>query len=261
MGLIDLHCHILPGVDDGSKDMGMSLDLARVAVEQGISHILVTPHHMDGEYTNHKVDVIQKTNEFQEKLDEENIPLTVFPGQEVHLTGDLLAAIDDDDILFMDEGGKYLLLELPHNGIPEYTEKILFELLSRGIVPVIAHPERNQGFQQNPDKLYDFVEMGCLTQVTSSSYLNVFGEKVTNLTEKIIEANLGFVFSSDAHNFRGRRFLMKEAFEKLEQTDGERRAELLNFNAKAIINGDEISDEGIVRISELKKKKKRFWLF
>ncbi|KRN94735.1 tyrosine-protein phosphatase [Pediococcus stilesii] len=262
MDLIDLHCHILPGVDDGAKDLPMALDMAREAVKQGITHILLTPHHMDGMYTNHKKDVIQKTTNFQNELNAAGIPLTVFPGQEVHLTGELLQAIDDDDILFMDEGGKYLLLELPHSGIPEYTETVVFELIARGITPVLAHPERNHGFQKEPDRLYDFVEMGCLTQLTSSSYLGVFGDHVERLTQKFIDANLGFIFASDAHNFEGRRFLMADAFRKLTKETTERRAELLNYNARSIVNGDSIDTTDIMHVSSLKKrKKKRFWLF
>ncbi|HJF87493.1 MAG TPA: tyrosine protein phosphatase [Companilactobacillus farciminis] len=261
MKLIDLHCHILPGVDDGSKDMQMSLDLAKAAVDQGITNSLVTPHHMDGEYTNHKQDVIRKTNEFQKALDNAGIPLSVFASQEVHLTGELMDAIAKDDILFMDETNRYILLEMPHDGIPEYTADMIFDLTTRGITPVIAHPERNHGIQEDPDKLYDFVKMGCLTQLTSSSYLGVFGKKVQTLTEEIIKANLGFIFSSDAHNFKGRRYLMKEAFDKLEKEEGLRKAQLFNLNARNIINGDDIGDTDFVKISTLSKKKKKFWLF
>ncbi|TGD22744.1 tyrosine protein phosphatase [Companilactobacillus suantsaicola] len=260
MKLIDLHCHILPGVDDGSKDMQMSLDLARAAVDQGITNSLVTPHHMDGEYTNHKKDVIRKTDEFQQALDSEGIPLTVFASQEVHLTGELMDAIAQDDVLFMDESNRYLLLELPHSGIPEYTADMIFDLTTRGITPVIAHPERNHGFQEDPDKIYDFVKMGCLTQLTSSSYLGIFGKHVQKLTENIIKANLGFVFSSDTHNFKGRRYLMREAFDKLEKEEGPERADLYKMNAKNIINGDDIEELNIKRINSLIKQR-RFWFF
>ena len=258
MRLIDLHCHILPGVDDGSKDLQMSLEMAKVAVNQGISHILVTPHHMDRQYLNHKEDVIKKTNTFQSALDSQKIPLTVFPGQEVHLTGQLTEAIAKNDILFMDETNRYLLLELPHDGIPEYTPDMIFDLTTKGITPVIAHPERNMGIQKEPDKLYELVQMGCLTQLTSSSYLGIFGKNVQKLTEKIIKANLGFVFASDAHNFKGRRFLMKEAFEKLKREEGTEKAQRFNLNAKNIINGDDVGDMDYIKISKLRKK---FWLF
>ncbi|WP_353989228.1 CpsB/CapC family capsule biosynthesis tyrosine phosphatase [Pediococcus argentinicus] len=261
MGLIDLHCHILPGVDDGSKDMEMSLRLARVAVEQGISHIVVTPHHMDGTYTNHKKDVIKKTQDFQNELDKHQIPLTVFPGQEVHLTGELMQAIDDDDILFLDADNRYLLLELPHSGIPEYTENMIFDLLSRGITPVIAHPERNHGFQKDPDKLYDFIEQGCLSQLTSSSLLGVFGEKVEKLTQKIATADLGFIIASDAHNFEGRRFLMKEAFGRIDKDFGMDAVQRFENNAKSIVNGEDVNTDSIKKVSDVKTKKKRRFLF
>lgn len=260
MKLVDLHCHILPGVDDGSKDLQMSLDLAKVAVDQGITHSLLTPHHMDGQYTNHKQAVISETADFQKALDAKKIPLTVFPSQEVHLTGELMKAIAADDVLFMDETNKYLLLELPHDGIPEYAEDMIFDLITRGMIPVIAHPERNQGIQITPERLYEFVKMGCLTQLTASSYVGVFGKKVQELTEKIIKANLGFTFASDAHNFKGRRFLMKEAFEKLEAEEGKNKAELFNTNAKNIMNGDSVAEMDYQEISS-SSKKKRFWLF
>lgn len=258
MNLIDLHCHMLPGVDDGAKDLPFALDMARAAVDENISNILLTPHHMDGDYNNHRLDVINRVANFQQSIRNAGIPLTVFPGQEVHLTGDLINAIDNNDILFMDESGQYILLELPHSGVPEYTEDVIFELKARGITPVIAHPERNHGFQKHPDRIYDFVEMGCLTQLTSSSYLGIFGKNVEKLTSQIIDANLGFVFSSDAHNFKGRRFVMKEAFEKLVKHKGIEAAERFNANAKAIINGDYVPRDGARKISTLKKK---FWLF
>ncbi|WP_367369464.1 tyrosine-protein phosphatase [Pediococcus ethanolidurans] len=257
MKMIDLHCHILPGVDDGYPDIETSLKLAEVAVEQGITHMLLTPHHMDGDYLNHKADVIEKTTAFQEALDRNQIRLTVFPGQEVHITGELIQATDRDDILFADESNRYLILELPHNEVPEYTEKMLFALQTRGITPILVHPERNQGFMQDPDKLYEFVSQGCLTQLTASSYVGVFGEHVQKLTEQIIDAGLGFVFASDAHNLKGRNFKMTQAFEKLEKNKGKRFVEIYQENAKRIINGDDVILGDIHHIRSTKKRK--FW--
>jgi len=103
---------------------------------------------------------IKKTSDFQNALNKANIPLTVFAGQEVHLTGELMDAIAADDVLFMDATNRYLLLELPHDGIPAYTEDMIFDLTTRGITPVIAHPERNLGIQEDPDKLFNFIKMG-----------------------------------------------------------------------------------------------------
>ena len=102
MGLIDLHCHLLPGIDDGSPDMATSLKLADDAVNDGVSHAVVTPHHLNGRYVNHKADVIKATDEFQKALKEANIPLTVFAGQEVRVSGRVIPAYDEDDLLFCD---------------------------------------------------------------------------------------------------------------------------------------------------------------
>ncbi|MDA5387546.1 tyrosine-protein phosphatase [Loigolactobacillus backii] len=256
--MIDLHCHILPGVDDGSKTMAQSLAMAQVAVENGITHILVTPHHMDSDYTNHKQKVIKHTVQFQQAIDQAKIPLKVFPGQEVHLTGDLLAALDQDDILFADTGNRYLMLEFPHQEVPAYAQRMIFDLQARNIIPVIVHPERNQGIQADPTILYDLVASGCLTQLTASSYLGVFGDEIMKFMQQIIDAGLGFVFASDAHNLKGRNFRMKRAFDKLRKENGQELVDTFQNNAKAIINGDLIVPTGFTQVA---KKKKRFWLF
>lgn len=260
MNLIDLHCHILPEVDDGASSLKDALQLGQAAVDQDITHILLTPHHLDKSYVNHKQDIVNKTQKFQESLHEKGIPLTVFPGQEVHLNGDLLQKIDVDDVIFMDESQRYLLLELPHNDFPEYTAKVIFDLQSRGIMPVIAHPERNRAFQKDPTKLYKLVEQGCLTQLTAGSYLGVFGKEVEKFTEKIIAANLGTIFASDAHNFKGRKFAMKEAFEKLSDKNSD-TAQRFNRNAKNILNGDEVEFVEYHPSHEFKTNKKKFWIF
>lgn len=256
--MIDVHCHILPGVDDGSPDMETSLKLAQEAVKQGVTAALLTPHHMDGQYTNHLVDVEKETAEFQKKIDNHGIDFKVFPGQEVHITGDLLKAIDNGDVLFADPYQRYLMLELPHTEVPEYTENMLFELNARGITPVIVHPERNHGFQNDHDLLYKFVAQGAATQLTASSYVGVFGSEVEKFTEEIIKANLGTTFGSDTHNFKGRRYRMKDAYSKLKDQFGVKMATRYEYNAKAILNGDDI-DQG--DIMPIKKKKKFLGLF
>ncbi|WP_290033370.1 tyrosine-protein phosphatase [Ligilactobacillus cholophilus] len=255
MTLVDLHAHLLPGVDDGSSDIRTSLELARKSVADGVTHMLLTPHHMDGKYVNHKQDVIRKTQLFQDALDKAGIPLRVFPGQEVHLTDKLLDAIDNDDILFADSNNRYLMLELPHTHVPEYfLNNVLPELQLRGITPVIVHPERNQGIQRDHQLLYDLVKAGCLTQLTASSYLGVFGERVENLTQKIIDANLGTTFSSDAHALKGRESQMSNAYEKLSNQDKTQATEYWQ-DAKAILNGDNSSIKEIKKISN----RKSFW--
>lgn len=256
MVMVDLHCHLLPGVDDGSKSMSISLRLAREATENGVTHALLTPHHMNGRYVNHKQDVIRETAEFQKQLQEHDIPLTVFPGQEVRINGNLLEALDNDDILFADEGNRYLMFEFPDDDVPHYTNRMIFDLQQRGITPVIVHPERNTMIMAKPEFLYSLLEKGCLSQITASSYVGTFGKKVERFSRQLIEAGQGYVFASDAHDLPGRKYEMRQAFERLQQEFGRGLTEQYQQNARSIINGENIPLNSLRRI-----KKKHFWLF
>lgn len=257
MIMVDLHCHLLPGVDDGSKNMDISLRLASEAVENGVTHALLTPHHMNGRYVNHKQDVIALTNQFREQLKAYNIPLTVFPGQEVRINGNLLDALDKDDILFADTGNRYLMLEFPDDDVPHYTSRMIYDLQQRGIVPVIVHPERNTMIMDKPDLLYDLLEKGCLSQITASSYVGTFGKKVEKFSQQLIDAGQGYIFASDAHDLPGRKYEMQQAFQKLSREFGQEIAESYENNAESIINGENVA------LNELRKvkRKKGFWFF
>ena len=256
MVMVDLHCHLLPGIDDGSKSMEISLRLAKEATENGVTHALLTPHHMNGHYVNHKQDVLARTKEFQEELEKNNIPLTVFPSQEVRLNGNLPQALDDDDILFCDDDGRYMLLEFPSEDVPTYAKDMTFKLLGRGITPIIVHPERNSGILAHPERLQEFIEQGCLTQITASSYVGVFGKEIEKLADRFVEAGQVATFASDAHTLPKRESRMHDAYEKLEKTQGLDVANSFKQNARNIINSDNVS----LNWRPLKKKK-RFWIF
>ena len=257
MVMVDLHCHLLPGIDDGSKSMEISLRLAREATENGVTHALLTPHHMNGHYVNHKRDVIRETKEFQKQINAHNIPLKVFPGQEVRINGQLLEALDKNDILFADTAGKYMMLEFPDDDVPHYTNQMIFDLQQRGIIPVIVHPERNTRIMAEPNLIYQLLEKGCLSQITASSYVGTFGKKVENFSRQLIAAGQGYVFASDAHDLPGRKYEMRQAFENLKHEFGQEMVDQYQQNAKSIINGENISLNDLQMI----KTKKHFWLF
>lgn len=257
--MIDLHCHLLPGVDDGSKGLDISLRLAQEAVENGITHALLTPHHMNGVFMNHRSDVIERTTQFQAQLKERGIELIVFPGQEVRINGDLLTALDENDILFADESEQYLMLEFPDDDVPAYTTDMIYKLQQRGIIPVIVHPERNTRIMKHPDILFKLLEKGCLSQITASSYVGTFGKKVQLFSQQLIATGQGYVFASDAHDLPGRKYEMRQAFDKLRMEFGNNLANEFEENAKAIINGDVVAAHQIQLVKD--KKKKRFGLF
>ena len=258
MVMVDLHCHLLPGIDDGSKNMEISLRLASEAVENGVTHALLTPHHMNGRYVIHKQDVIKLTNEFREQLKAHQIPLTVFPGQEVRINGQLIDTLDHDDILFADEDNRYLMLEFPDDDVPHYTNQMIFELQQRGIIPVIVHPERNTKIMAKPDLLYELLEKGCLSQITASSYVGTFGKKVESFSRRLIENGQGYIFASDAHNLPGRKYEIRQAFEKMKHEFDQKMVDRYQQNAKSIINGENVP---LNNLQVLKKKRNIFGCF
>lgn len=253
--IVDLHCHILPEIDDGSPNLESSLMLAKQAVSDGVTHILCTPHHLDNEYVNHKNDVIRVTNEFQEKLNAYQIPLRVFPGQEVHINGNLISKYDD--LLGIDANKRYMLLEFPHRNVPEYAEQMIFKLKKLGTTPVIVHPERNSEIQNNLELLYNFIKKGALAQVTATSYVGGFGEKVAKISKKLVEHNLVQIVASDAHTLKGRKFVLHEALDQIAEDFGENKAIQFEKNAEDLINGERVVAHDYSPI----KKKKRFFFF
>lgn len=251
--MIDLHCHLLPGVDDGARTLEDSLAMAENAVAEGISHMLVTPHHNNGKFLNPKAAVVAATEAIQTELDNRGIKLNLYPSQEVRINGDLLKDIENDDILFIDEEKRYLLIEFPTLSIPEYTEVLFFKLRQKGITPVIVHPERNQAIIDNPDILLPFIERGALAQVTAASYMGAFGKDIALLSYRLIEANLVHIIASDAHNTRGRGFYYQKAFAQLEKDFGTEKVQYFQENAKNLLNGDAMHTDAPVEVNRKAK--------
>ena len=235
--LIDLHCHILPGIDDGSKGLEESLRLAQEAIDDGVRYIVATPHHLDRHYINHAGDVQEAVDTFQAELDQRGLELTIFAGQEIHLNGNLDEILPD--LLGLDATGKYLLVELPHEDVPDYTENLFFRLKLLGITPVIAHPERNARIQANSELLQGFINNGAMAQVTATSVVGGFGRKVKKFSRELLEAGLVHILASDAHALKGRKFVLREAFEEVAKWDSELAVQL-EQNAKQIVNGENI---------------------
>lgn len=256
--MIDLHCHILPDVDDGPKNWEMSIEMAKLAVDEGITHILATPHHMNRHWMNPKHNVLALVDELQDRLDAEEIPLTIFPGQEVRLHGEILANIQNDEICFVDEFNQYVLIEFPTATVPEYANRLFYDMQSAGITPVIVHPERNHAILKDPNILYEFVNRGILVQVTAASFVGKFGKEIEKLSTQLIEANLVHFIASDAHNVTSRKYYMKQAYEKLEKYFGKEKVHAFHQVTKDLVNGDVVS---IPDPKKIKANKRFFGLF
>ncbi|CAM4161638.1 tyrosine-protein phosphatase [Lederbergia lenta] len=241
--MIDIHCHILPGIDDGSDNFTESLLMARQAEKEGISTIIATPHHQNGRYNNYKADIIEKTAELNEYLQTENINVEILPGQETRIYGELLEDYEAGEILTLANISSYLFIELPSNHVPGYTEQLCFDTQMQGLTPVIVHPERNSELIEHPDKLYKLVKNGVATQITAGSFTGYFGKKIQKFTFDLIESNLTHFLASDAHNTTKRCFKMEEAYELLKKKYGTDSLYYFMDNAELITEGKDIDRE------------------
>src|SRR5699024_5245405 len=210
--MIDIHCHILPGIDDGAANFADSIAMANAAVEQGIHTIIATPHHKNGRYENVKKDILTLTKELNALLENEQIPLTILPGQETRLNGDMLTDVQEGELLTQNATSHYLFVEFPSGHVPRYAKQMLFDLQVAGYTPIIVHPERNREIMEHPSILYDFVRRGVLTQVTAGSICGHFGKKMQKFSHQVIEADLTHFIASDAHNTTTRGFCLQEAY-------------------------------------------------
>jgi protein-tyrosine phosphatase len=254
--MIDIHCHILPGVDDGAQSHSDSLNMARKAVEQGIHKIVATPHHLTSSYENPKQSIIDRVKDLNAALREEKIDLEVLPGQEVRIHGEMVEGYEAGDILPVNHT-PYILVEFPSNHVPRYTEKLFYDLQVNGLIPVIVHPERNQEIIEHPELLYQLVKKGAMTQITAGSVCGDFGKKIKNFSLQLVDANLTHFIATDAHNTTNRTFKMREAYGIIERKYGNELLYYFEENAALLIEGLTVYKEDPERI----KKKKIFNLF
>lgn len=253
--MIDLHCHILYGIDDGPKTIEESIEMAKMAVDQGITHILCTPHHLNREYTNPANQVIIKTNRLQKELEAQNIPLELYGGQEVHLSEKIIDEFKQHNILTVDLSEKYFLLEFPTTEIPIYANALIQQLIFMNKTPIIVHPERQKQFLEDPNLMIDYIDMGCLFQLTAPSICGHFGKKVKKVSELMIDHNLVHMIASDAHNTTTRPFMMDEAFNLVRKKYGKDVYHHIKRASFDALNGEEV----ITYEPEVVRKK--FFLF
>lgn len=254
--VIDLHCHILPEVDDGAKHLTESLEMARKAVIEGITAIVATPHHKNEKYENESDFVIHKVNELQKAINKEGIPLKVVPGQEVRVYGELLEDYEHDRVIGLNHS-RYVLIEFPSNHVPRYSEQLLYDMQTKGIIPMIAHPERNGEIMQNPDILYKLVKKGAIAQVTAGSLVGRFGKKIQKFSLDLVEARLAHIVASDAHNVKNRGFYLRDAFEIIQKEFGSEAVYYLLESAEYVLRNEFMYSEQPERI----KRKKFLGIF
>jgi protein-tyrosine phosphatase len=237
---VDIHCHLLPAVDDGAKHLEESLAMARMAIADGIQAIVVTPHQLGSSPL--RGDVIRRhTAELQRHLRANDLPLEIHPGADVRVEPGLVRQIEQGNVVTLADRHKHVLLELPHElFLP--LEQLIKELKTIGLAGILSHPERNLGLIAEVKPLYTIVEQGGLLQITAGSLLGAFGLKVQQFAEHLLSEGLVHFVATDAHGTKSRRPLLRAAFDRVAQlTDRATALDLCSHNPARVVSGLEVA--------------------
>ncbi|MDB9822369.1 tyrosine protein phosphatase [Deltaproteobacteria bacterium] len=236
--MIDIHSHILPGVDDGPPSMEGALEMARIAADDGTHTIVAAPHCLNGSYINWRTTILSACMEINLALDEHHIPVTVLPGSEIHMSLEILDELKKGRIMTINDTGRYFSMELPEQFIPETVIAFINRLQIAGVRPVISHPERNRTIQNDIKLLGELISAGALSQVTAGSLTGGFGRRAVGCCMEIVEKGMLHLVASDAHSPEARRPGLSRAYEKLASLAGMDTAKEIFFRMpQAVING------------------------
>ncbi len=232
--MIDIHCHILPGVDDGAADLSESVKMAKIAHADGISKIIATPHINEPSIT--RQSLIIRHEMLTQRLEEKMIPVDILLGGEVSFY------LDSSQFnLHTLNGTKYILIEFPAGHLLQRAGEILFHLILKGFYPIIAHPERNAAILKNPDMLFNLLNMQVLVQITAGSLTGMFGQDSKACARFLLRKGAVSFIASDAHSARYRRPVLSEAVHKAGKIIGKENAlKLVTTNPEAMLAGEKI---------------------
>lgn len=201
--MIDLHSHILPGVDDGAADLSVSLQMARAWAADGVTTVACTPHIMPGLYHNTGPRIRQAVQNLQQVLDRENIPLHLVAGADVHIVQDFVPGLLSGRLLSLADT-RYVLVEPPHHVAPLRMEEFFFTAMTAGYVPILTHPERLTWIKSRYPLMKRLAQHGVFMQITASSLAGGFGPSAQYWAERMLDEGLVHILATDAHNMQSR---------------------------------------------------------
>ncbi|QUH19075.1 tyrosine-protein phosphatase [Alkaliphilus sp. B6464] len=237
--MVDLHSHILPNIDDGAKDIDEALQMGEIAVEQGISQIIATPHFIEGELASKKEKIEEAIDALNKTFEKEGMNLKILPGNEVYISPNLPKILHNKEVFTLNNG-HYILIEFPMGDIPIYTEDVLYEVRLLGYKPIIAHPERYTKIMENPNRLKELIDQGNYVQINSQSITGELGEKARKTAEILLKHKMVHFIGTDAHSSRHRSPKMKKALEQIKEWIGDQAAEEIINNGELLISGQDI---------------------
>jgi protein-tyrosine phosphatase len=224
--MIDLHCHLLPGIDDGAPNMDTSLKMARLAAADGIETIACTPHIFPGVFENEGAGIKNHVAKLQSRLDDEGIALKLSWGADAHVAPNLASRLKDGSVPSLNDS-RYFLLEPPHNVAPPNFEDYVFNLLAAGYIPVVTHPERLTWIEDHYEIFGHLVQRGAWMQITSGSLCGRFGGAAKYWGERMLDEGLVHILATDAHSPDRRPPFLAEGRQAAERWVGAEEAEHL----------------------------------
>ena len=200
---IDIHCHIMPGVDDGSPDLATSLEMLRIADKNGITHIILTPHHKPMHHNISPEHNVAYRKKLQEAATEAGIKAKLFSGNEIYYSDETMEELIDGRICSL-AGSDYVLVEFHPTNPFKAIQNAAGRVQAAGYIPIIAHVERYSDIVSHPARVRDLIQMGCFIQVNASSVMGKYGFGISHFTKKLLKEELVHFIASDAHD-TGRR--------------------------------------------------------
>lgn len=240
-GMVDLHCHVLPGVDDGSDCLDTSLEMLELSAESGVTDVVCTPHCIPGYFENYKGEALNaKFEEFKRAVEGAEIPVNLHLGMEVYGHGKTVLDIEDDKLCTI-AGSKYMLVEFNFGEREDMVQRILGDISSAGYVPIVAHPERYEFVAKNPTLLYDWADRGFPLQCNKDSVLGKFGRMVQEIVMDMLSERLVSIVASDAHSSVSRTPFLRYAYNSVAENFSKKYADLVFYeNPRRVLLNDDI---------------------
>jgi protein-tyrosine phosphatase len=236
--MVDIHSHLLPGLDDGPRTLAESLRMCELYLCDGVAAVIATPHMNAPLFTVSSQAVRRGVEELRAECRQRGLNLEILPGADVRPEPGLVEIVERGEVLTLADTGRYLLLELPLETAPRI-EGLVFDLLVRGVTPVLSHPERNVELWRKTSRLAELVDQGCLVQVTAGSLFNGFGPWARQAAERFLRDGLVHVVATDAHSAHGRQLQLGRAAGYVAALMGKEKArELLETNPRRILRGE-----------------------
>ena len=236
--MIDLHCHILPGIDDGAADAGVALEMARMFVADGVTTVACTPHILPGLYHNSGPQIRAAVAALQQHLTENDVPLRLVTGSDAHVTPDFVQKLKSGHILSLADS-RYVLVEPPHHVAPARLNELFFSILVAGYVPILTHPERLSWIESRYTTMTQLAASGIWMQITAGSFLGAFGSRPKYWAERLLHEGHVHVVATDSHDITRRRPELGRARELLSKMVGDAEAEnLVLTRPRGVLNND-----------------------